>query len=363
MKNFKYSLLFWSTLLVAVLVSLVFVYFYLPHNKERSSPNEQLSENHQELKFQPQLLSWLQATSSAEWQTRDSAVSFVFQDKIWTMGGLNGNKEVDNNHKVRYWEAPHFNDIWTTKDGTSWKMVKAHAEWSLRRSMSVVSFNDKLWMFGGWSPVTGYVSDIWQSDDGVNWRKVTSQAPFPAREGQTAEVFEGKIWMMGGVNYDKRETKNDVWWSDNGIDWHEATTTIPWSSRWDHATAVFNGKIFLVGGMNISGQTFKDVWSSSDGLNWESVTTSPPWQERQGHSLVVFHDKLWIIGRLNDKEGGGVNDVWYSPDGVVWQKTNTDPMWLGREDHSVLVFNNRIYVFGGMDSNWQWRNDVWISSN
>ncbi|HEY4473800.1 MAG TPA: hypothetical protein VI957_01405 [Candidatus Paceibacterota bacterium] len=362
MKNFKYSFLLWFALSAATLVSLLSAYLYLSHNEARSSAQKQSSENQQVPQFEPRLL-WSQATSSAEWQPRDSAVSFVFQNKMWTMGGLNGDKEVATNHTVRYWEAPHFNDIWATEDGMHWEMMKDTAEWPPRRSMSVVSFRDKLWMFGGWSPITGYTSDVWQSDDGIVWTQVISEAQFPAREGQTAETFQGKIWLFGGVNYDKHEVKNDVWYSDDGLLWHQATTTIPWSPRWDHATAVFNGKIFLAGGMNLSDQIFKDVWSSSDGFNWKPVTTSAPWQERQGHSLVVFHDTLWIIGRLNDFEGGGANDVWYSDDGITWQKTNTDPSWLGREDHSVLIFNNRIYVFGGMDSNWQWRNDVWFSSN
>lgn len=307
-------------------------------------------------------LTWAIATSSAEWEPRDSAVSFVFQDKIWTMGGLNGNKNVESNHYIKYWEAPHFNDIWTSEDGIKWNMAKEHAEWPERRSMSVVYFQNKLWMFGGWSPTSGYSSNIWQSSDGVTWTKVVESAPWPPREGQTAEVFQNKIWMVGGVNYDNRETKNDIWWSDDGIKWQEVKSKAPWSPRWDHALAVFKGKLFLSGGMNLNGETFKDVWSSGDGLNWELVNPAPPWRERQGHSLVVLNDKLWTIGSLPDMSKREINDVWYTDDGLTWQKTETDPRWIGREDHSVLVFKDRIFVFGGMDSNWRWKNDVWISS-
>ncbi len=354
---------FCFVLTIVILGLIVFAYLYSSRQAVYSSAKTHQVEVGQVAEFQPRLLSWSQATSSAEWQLRDSAVGFVFQNKMWTMGGLNGNKEIDSNHTVHYWEAPHFNDIWTSENGAHWQLVKAHAQWPPRRSMSVVSFQDKLWMFGGWSSITGYTSDIWQSDDGITWTKIVSKALWPAREGQTTEIFDGKIWMMGGVNYDRREVKNDVWYSDDGLLWHQATTTIPWSPRWDHATAVFNGKIFLVGGMNLSDQTFKDIWSSSDGFHWELLTASPPWQDRQGHSLVIFHNKLWIIGRLNDNERGGVNDIWYSNDGTTWQKTDANPPWAGREDHSVLIFDNRMYVFGGMDANWQWRNDVWFSSN
>jgi Kelch motif len=309
----------------------------------------------------PKNLSWSQLTPSAPWEARDSAVSFVFKNKMWTMGGLNGNGDVTEEHKIKYWEAPYFNDIWTSDDGVKWTRMTEQAQWSPRRSMSVVLFKDALWMFGGWGPITGYAKDVWKSTDGVSWKRVISDAPWPVREGQTAEVFQGKIWMIGGVDYDKRETKNDVWYSENGIDWYEATSSAPWSSRWDHATAVFNGKIFLTGGMNLNKQTFGDVWSSSDGINWELLTPSPSWQERQGHSLVVLGGTIWSIGRFNDN--GGPNDVWYSADGDKWRKTDTDPLWLGREDHSVLVFNDRIFVFGGMDLNWHWQNDVWVSSN
>lgn len=312
--------------------------------------------------YDPSTLTWSVATSSAEWQPRDSAASFVFQNKIWTMGGLNGNKEVSPNHTVEYWESPHFNDIWSSEDGTTWKLESPHAQWAVRRSMSVVFFQDKLWMFGGWSPITGYTSDIWQSVDGVNWSKVVTKASWQPREGQTAEVFQNKIWMMGGVNYDARKLKNDVWYSEDGLTWHEATSTIPWSPRWDHAVTVFDNKLFLSGGMNLTKETFKDVWSSSDGITWELITDSPPWQERQGHGLVAFHDNLWSIGRLNDTESGGMNDVWYSKDGATWNKTAQDPLWMGREDHSVILFKNKIFVFGGMGSDWKWRNDVWISS-
>jgi len=303
---------------------------------------------------------WNEVASSTAWEPRDSAASFVFQNEMWTMGGLNGNDTVQENHIVRYWEAPHFNDIWSSTDGAHWKLRAAHAAWSPRRSMSVVLFQDKLWMFGGWSPITGYTSDIWQSTDGVAWTKMLENAPWPAREGQAAEVFRGEMWMMGGVNYDTREEKNDVWHSADGITWHEATNTIPWSPRWDHATAVFGEKMFLTGGMNLSGEVLKDVWATADGVQWELLTDSPLWDARQGHALVSFRDALYLVGRLNDASLGGTNDMWRSVDGITWKTTDTNPPWEGREDHAALVFKNKLYVFGGMSASWQWKNDVWV---
>jgi hypothetical protein len=310
--------------------------------------------------FKPENLLWENITQSAPWKPRDSGASFVFQNKLWLLGGLNANGKVGKNHRVNYSRAPHFNDIWNTEDGINWFQVSTSSVWESRRSMSVVAFNNKLWMFGGWSPITGYTNDVWISEDGIHWLQIVKEANWPAREGQTSVVFKNKIWLIGGVNYNKRQVKNDVWYSDDGINWIEVKN-IPWKPRWDHAIAIFKDKLFLTGGMNLAGETFSDVWMTEDGFSWKLLTANPPWQARQGHNLLVYKNKLWLIGRLNDIESGGSNDVWFSDDGINWQKTVNDPPWNGREDFSAIVFKDRIWVFGGMDFNWQWLNDVWAS--
>lgn len=355
----------WSIRIILIIILLLGIKFGSSYVVDKW-PQNKISINkrveNEKAKFNPSSLSWLLATSSAEWQPRDSAVSFIFDKKIWTMGGLNGNEDVDSGHTVSYWNAPHFNDIWNSDDGIIWNLINQNAAWPARRSMSVVLFKDKLWMLGGWSIEGGYTNDIWQSDDGISWKKVVSYAPWQAREGQTLEIFDDKIWLIGGVNYDIREVKNDVWYSENGITWNQVASSIPWGPRWDHDTEIFENKIFLSGGMNLSGEVFKDVWSSYDGIHWELVNSAPPWSSRQGHSLITYKNKLWTIGRLNDNQEKGENDIWYSTNGKDWEKTDTDPPWTGREDHSVLSFKDKLYVFGGMDSNWVWRNDVWLSN-
>ena len=363
MKKGKVFFIIGFSIIFAVLAGAFFIDRKIDDGKNEPLPRNdgQNAAVTSSLDFNPYSLSWTLATSSAGWEPRDSAASFVFQNKIWIMGGINGNAKVNSNHTVLYWEAPHFNDIWTTEDGENWKTEARKSFWLPKRSMSVVEFKGKLWMFGGWSPIEGYTRDIWMSEDGINWRKIFANAAWPAREGQEVRVFKDKLFMMGGVNYDARKEKNDVWYSENGIDWRQATATIPWAPRWDHATAVFNDKIFLTGGMNLSGKTFKDVWSSADGINWELIAENPAWSSRQGHALIPYRGYLWLVGRLNDSENGGENDVWFSRNGLNWEKTINNPPWTGREDFSYAVLNDKIYVFAGMDQNWQWRDDVWTT--
>ena len=302
---------------------------------------------------------WREATSSAEWRARDSAESFVFAGRMWLVGGINADAEVNTEaHYVQYWKAPHFNDIWSTADGVTWEQSSTTAAWPPRRSMSIVEYRGALFMFGGWSPVGSYQSDIWRSEDAVHWTK-EGEAPWPAREGQTAVIYRDRLYMMGGVNYDAREEKNDVWYTDDGFNWTEAVEHAPWEPRWDHAAAVFNDKIYLIAGMDLHENVFEDIWTTEDGTHWQEASSTPLWQTRQGSVLVPFDGALWLIGRLNDDIYGGTNDMWYTRDGINWTEWSHNLPWIGREDHSVSVFKDSIWIFGGMGADWHWRGDVW----
>jgi len=308
-------------------------------------------------------LYWQEATSTAPWPARDAAAALVWQDKLWLMGGVNGGNAIVND--VKYWELPHFNDIWSSSDGLVWDRETAAAAWPPRRSMSVVPWQDRLLMLGGWSPIGGYQSDIWVSSDGVNWELATSSAArlddrqaFPAREGQTLTIFQNKLWLTGGVNFDKRLAYNDVWSSPDGLNWTLVASSTPWSGRYDHAVEVFDNRLWLTGGL-ARGMANGEVWVSSDGQNWQLATANAPWGPRHGHALLNWRDRLWLVSGWDTDRDEGMNDVWLSPDGKNWIKPPSPPPWRGREDHAALIFRDQLWFFGGMDTDWRWRNDVW----
>lgn len=306
-------------------------------------------------------LLWKQASTSAPWAARDSHAAFFFNDKVWIAGGISGNGLVSG-AAVKYWEFPHFNDVWNSSDGITWEKAADKVAWPPRRSMSIIEHQGKLWMFGGWSPIGGYQNDIWVSADGVLWRRVVENAPWSEREGQITLIWNNKIFMFGGVNYDLRTTFNDVWSSEDGITWKQEVAHAAWSPRWDHSISDLGGTLYLTAGMTIGGATFRDVWSSKDGVHWELVTNTPPWESRQGHALLRYRGKLWLVGRLNDKDDEfGSNDVWFSENGNVWEKVDTDPQWLGREDFAGFVYRGKMWVNGGMDVNKHWNNDIWYA--
>ncbi len=173
---------------------------------------EGLSESANDVKGEKVFfMEWNEIASSTPFLSRDSHASFVFQDRIWIIGGLNGNGLVSPTHQIKYWQAPHLNYIWVSENGRDWKEIETENIWAPRRSMSIIEFKNKLWMLGGWSTGGGYSNELWNSEDGVDWTKTEIKFPFEPREGQIAGIFNEKLFIMGGVNYDRRKTFNDVW--------------------------------------------------------------------------------------------------------------------------------------------------------
>jgi len=316
--------------------------------------------------FNPTHLNWEIATSSAPWPARDSHALYIFDNKIWLLGGLDATKST-RGKITNYKKANYYNDIWFSTNGIEWVRAKEHADFPPLRSVSVISFKGDLYMLGGWSPVVGYKNGIWKSVNGLDWVKIAESPPYGDREGQKLVIFKDKLWLIGGVKYGAlftRKTFNDIWSSDDGVHWTLEASSTPWHPRWDHDAIVFKSGLWVIGGMNFGGKGYSDVWCSEDGKQWQLVTNTAPFGKRQGHGAVVFKDLMWVVGGLNAATGEGVGDAWYTSNGYDWIKTERDGLWIGREDHGVIVFKDKIWIVGGMDTSFKWHNDVWyLTSN
>jgi hypothetical protein len=61
------------------------------------------------LKTENEIGGWIQSASSAPWSGRYGHTSVVFDNKIWVIGGYNGNNLL--------------NDIWYSSDGINWTLA------------------------------------------------------------------------------------------------------------------------------------------------------------------------------------------------------------------------------------------------
>ncbi|NMH89924.1 Kelch repeat-containing protein [Flavivirga algicola] len=275
----------------------------------------------------------LAITDNAEFSKRWGHTTVVYNDKLWVIGGDDGDGK---------------NDVWSSSNGISWDEVASNAAFSGRWRHTSVVFNNKLWVIGGYDGTRK--NDVWSSSDGITWTEATSNAPFTGRYGHTTVVYKDKLWVIGG---DDTSKKNDVWSSSDGITWTEVTSNAPFTGRFGHTTIVYNDKLWVIGGRD--GSYKNDVWSSSDGVNWTEVTSNAPFAERYYHSAVAYDGKLWVMGGSNANPR---NDVWYSLDGITWTNVTDDAEFSQRNLHTTVVYNGQVWVIGGVQIR-DLKNDVW----
>ena len=307
--------------------------------------------------------SWKEVTSKAPWERRDSQESYQWNGKLYMFGGLDGEGTLGPDGMPQYEKAKYFNDIWVTEDGKHWSLVVLHSSLPYLRSISIIPFMGKLYLYAGWGPEVGFNKKIYTSVNGVDWTIATTTVAYPGREGQRVLEHAGKLYMFGGVDYEQHKQFNDVWASDDGLTWYPLTTNAPWHGRWDHDVAVLGNDFYIVSGMSSGTVGYDDVWKSSDsGVHWTLIATSTPLGKKQGHVILTYRDALWLIGGLDTKSNEGKGEAWYSRNGFVWRKVPVDGLWEGREDHQAVLFKDKIFVFGGMGSSWHWKGDIWEGS-
>ena len=298
---------------------------------------------------------WVKVTEHAGWKPRDSAGEVSFDGRMWLFGGW------FNSH------GPFPNDVWSSPDGVNWTLVTPDAAWVHADLPTSFVFDDKMWFMGGWykgrNGDASASNRVWCSTDGAEWPCVTEDAGWSPRLGAGGVVLDGKMWILGGVEKyffgDESSLLNDVWNSSDGVRWKLVTRRTPWAPRAYHGAVAFDGRLWVFAGGNYlpKYEAHNDVWSSPDGVNWANVTQKAPWAARIWSSAVVYKDRMWILGGWSNNPSKNWNDVWYSANGKEWKQLLTKSVWSPRHEQSAYVFDGKIRIAGG--NSWPCTNDVW----
>jgi hypothetical protein len=305
---------------------------------------------------QPAGYRWVQVASTAAFAARDGAGALAFKDRMWLLGGWNPGD------KLHF--ATHCNsEVWSSKDGTNWKLEVTQAPWEPRHTAGYAVHRDRMWIIGGDAIQRHYRNDVWSSADGVHWEQATDHVPWGPRVLHYTVAFKGKLWIMGGQTLPQfapaPETfHNDVWNSENGVAWTRVLEHAPWSPRgMIGGAAVFKDRIWILGGGTYdTPQTpqrtfYNDVWSSADGINWRRHAEHAAWHPRQYHDVAVWDGRIWVLEGWNQ---GNRNDVWCSDDGVHWRELSGTP-WPARHAASVFVYDDALWMVAGNNMS----ADVW----
>lgn len=290
---------------------------------------------------------WQLVTPSAAWNPRDGVGAFVFNGRMWQLGGWHPDPVTYPNTYV---------EIWSSADGEHWR-DDGWGPWSGTHACGCVVFNNRMWIVGG----NGY-PDVWVSDNGVAWTRLLAAGPWGRRYKAYVVAHAGRIWLMGGYDYLSFVPFNDVWSTTDGVTWTRVLEHAPWAGRGAiHGTAVFDGKIWILGGGQYPhGSTtgeryFNDVWSSADGVSWTLVNGQPPWRPRLHHNVAVYADRLWVMDGHDSVDGrvNLLNDVWVSQDGVNWMELKGTP-WSRRHAAATYAHDGTLFFTAGYLVN-----DVW----
>lgn len=263
-------------------------------------------------------VNWTQLTSSGAFDGASYFAYTTYHNNIHMCGG---------------YDSTYYSRIcWKSSDGINWTQTTSNL-WGYgygvtRPSMGV--YNDKIYLIGGIGYGSFPQNKIF-SYDGASWSYVGT-FPYTIRE-ESVISFNGKLWVLGGYclssGYD---CSKSTFSSTNGINWTLETN----NTNGGTSAVVFNNKLYWIGG----GTNSNEVWKSSDGINWNYVSNFTT--VSSSTFSVVAQNKIWILGIYNN------NTAWYSSDGINWQEaTNNGSIFPAGNGYGVSNKDNGLWVFGG----------------
>ncbi len=138
------------------------------------------------------------------------------------------------------------NDVWkSTKDGKTWQKVtpKGGQLFSDRFGHQAVVKDGIIYLVAGAVGYNNSNNDIWKSKNGTSWEQVTTTSVFSARNRHQALVAGGTMFVIAGRE-DCGDVKNDVWASQDGKKWDEVKkdgSSGGFSKRCEHQSVAMKG--------------------------------------------------------------------------------------------------------------------------
>ncbi|EGC34241.1 hypothetical protein DICPUDRAFT_80019 [Dictyostelium purpureum] len=216
---------------------------------------------------------------------------------------------------------------------------------------SAVVYKNSMYIFGGYSGVTGNYSDttiLKLNLDTLEGESIngTGQKPM-GRSAHSAVVYDCYMYIFGG--WDGTESNNTFYRLN--LDTHiweivPAKGNPPPCIR-SHSAVVHNNHLYIIGGYGPDGHT--EFPYSYDLLNNEwipMVDNKDGPCSRSRLRTVVYGDSLWCLGGWN--RSNYYNDLWkFDLNTREWCKIKSSFDLSGIGQYSVVSYKNQLYFYGG----------------
>lgn len=291
------------------------------------------------------------------WEGRYNTTAVVFRDILFIMGGASKSAGKAFNDIWIYADSKAVDDFfWGPAAGIAspnivagqafepyWLRVSTGAAWPARSRAQAVEFNNHLYLIGGVSYEGEWYGDLWRSKDGVNWVLVKFKNLWVGRNNIFAVVHTNVnkgIWVVGSV----QEQFYNTMYSEDGVTFKHPENACALINVDVQALVSWRGYLFLftTGCHDYEDQQEKPrkclgpgdpvhnrVWYTQNGQSWlmakrpftvddalRSVDGRYLWsgridgEFRYDFRVVVHHDTLYIVG-------GGMRKVQIDQNGAL----------------------------------------------
>jgi hypothetical protein len=201
--------------------------------------------------------------------------------------------------------------------------------------------DNRMYVSGGEDENNADVLSVQSSLNGLNWETNNAAPPYPARSDHGMVSFLNKLVVFGGRG--SQSDLNDVWSSrDGGLTWIEELPVDGniWSARDGMVYLVFKNRLYV-----IAGGSTNDVWYTEDLRHWVQVTASAEFSARTYADGCVFDNRMWVFG--GDVAGMTLpTEIWSSLNGEKWERGLDFPV-NEVSDTLIIGVDNRLFVYGG----------------
>lgn len=203
-----------------------------------------------------------------------------WKGKMWFVGGEAGSSQ---------------GSLFSSLDGENWAEEQAKPGVTDRVNHAVFVFQDRLYIIGG-NPRNSRNEnhrDAWYTEDGISWNMEPKDVDGVRGSYATKVIpFQNQLWLFNEGEIWPSSDGSDYWSSTNGKEWNpwKMSPTLPvFDYRIGSSVIEYSGKLMVTG----SGRP--ELAHSSDGQAWTRIGTSDL-SIGKGSSSVVFNDTLWFIG-------------------------------------------------------------------